>query len=651
VRNFDFKYELSKAISFDFTATTNARIDEVAGKRWKDFKGPEDVDTVKIIRDSLNTNLKNFGRITNYHQTANLNWNVPINKLPFLNWVTATAKYSGNYDWIAATPAPAEFNLGNTITNSNNKQVNGNINMVTLYNRIPYFKKVISGKKAAPKAPDKKDDKGKATDKKPEDKNQKAKEDTSKKDNIFVEALARLAMTLRTGSVSYTETRGSALPGFLPTARYLGMDDNSDGFKNAPGAGFVFGQQDPAFLATARANGWITTNQNLNTSFSNSESKNFTARVNLEPAKDFKVELNATRSSSLNKSGIYRYSPTDIEADDYGFITQSPMETGNYSVSIITWKTAFKKFDKQTYASETFDEFRGNLIGVSEILGTTPGNFSEGLDSGGFYNGYGPTAQEVLIPAFIAAYSGKSIKESGTSAFPAIPLPNWRITYDGLTKIEKIKKHFKSFTLSHAYRSTYNVGSFTTNQFYKDSLGDGFTGRRDLNDNFRPQKEIQVVTISEQFAPFLLVDMTWASSLITKVELKRERNLSMSLTNAQLTEMRTNEIVTGVGYRFKDVVPPFAKKFKFKVKSDLNLRADVSFRRNQTLIRKVVENLTQPTAGQNVISVKVSADYIINEKLNIRIFYDRIITTPLVSTTFPTSNTNSGISLRFTIAQ
>ena len=653
-RNYDFKYDLSKAIAFDFSATTNARIDEVAGKRWKDFNGPNDADTVKIIRDSLNSNLKNFGRMTNYHQTSNINWNVPINKLPFLNWITATAKYAGNYDWIAATPAPADFNLGNTISNSNNKQINGNINMVTLYNRVPYFKKVISGKKTPPKAASKKEDKDKPKtekEKKEEEKALKEAQDTTKKDNKFVEALARIAMTLRTGSVSYTETQGSSLPGFLPTARYLGMADNTDGYKNAPGTGYVFGQQDPAFLANARANGWITQNQNLNTSFSNSESNNFTARVNLEPAKDFKVELNATKSSSLNKSGIYRYNPSDSQADEYGFITQSPMETGNYSVSIITWKTAFKKIDKQTYASETFDALRENRKGVSELLGTQPGNFSEGKDSGGFYNGYGPTSQEVLIPAFIAAYTGKSIQETGTNVFPTIPLPNWRITYDGLTKIEKIKKHFKSFTLSHAYRSTYNVGSFTTNQFYKDSLGDGFTGRRDLNDNFRPQKEIQVVTISEQFAPFLLIDMTWASSLITKIELKRERNLSMSLTNAQLTEMRTNEIVTGVGYRFKDVVPPFAKKFKFKVKSDLNLRADVSFRRNQTLIRKVVENLTQPTAGQNVISIKVSADYIVNEKLNIRIFYDRIITTPLVSTTFPTSNTNSGISLRFTIAQ
>ena len=652
VRNFDFKYDLSKSITLDFTATTNSRIDEISGKRWKDFKGPNDADTIKIIRDSLNTNLKNFGRITNYHQTTNLNWNVPINKLPFLNWVTATAKYSGNYDWIAATPAPAEFNLGNTIQNSNNKQLNGNLNMVSLYNKIPYFKEVLSGKKKPPaKTPPKKDAKGKDIPEDPKTKDNKAKEDTTKKGSIVLESLARLVMTVRTGSISYTETRGSMLPGFLPTAKYLGMDDNSDGYRNAPGAGFVFGQQDPAFLATARENKWISQNQNLNTAFSNAESKSLNARANLEPVKFLKVELNATKSTSLNKSGIYRYDPTDLKADQYGFITQSPMETGNYSVSIITWKTAFKGFDKQTYASTTFDDLRNNRILVSELLGTQTGNYSEGADSGGFYNGYGPTSQEVLIPAFIAAYTGKKPGETGVSPFPNIPLPNWRITYDGLTKIDKIKKHFKSFTLSHAYRSTYNVGSFTTNQFYNDSLGNGFTGRRDLNNNFRPQKEIQVVTISEQFAPFLLVDMTWANSFITKVELKRERNLSMSLTNAQLTEMRTNEIVTGVGYRFKDVVPPFAKRFKFKVKSDLNLRADVSFRRNQTLIRKIVENLTQPTAGQNVVSIKVSADYIINERLNIRIFYDRIITTPLVSTTFPTSNTNSGISLRFTIAQ
>jgi cell surface protein SprA len=122
------------------------------------------------------------------------------------------------------------------------------------------------------------------------------------------------------------------------------------------------------------------------------------------------------------------------------------------------------------------------------------------------------------------------------------------------------------------------------------------------------------------------------------------------MANSQITEIRTREVVVGVGYRFKEVPPPFAKRFKWKIKSDLNLRSDVSFRRNQTIIRKIVEGVNQPTAGQTVISIKISADYILNERLNLRLFYDRIITTPLISTTFPTSNTNAGISLRFTIA-
>jgi cell surface protein SprA len=148
-----------------------------------------------------------------------------------------------------------------------------------------------------------------------------------------------------------------------------------------------------------------------------------------------------------------------------------------------------------------------------------------------------------------------------------------------------------------------------------------------------------------------MLDMTWNNSLLTKVELKRDRNISLSMANNQITEVRTNEFVIGLGYKFKEVAPPFAKRFKWKIKSDFNLRTDLSFRRNQTIIRRIEEGVNQPTAGQNVISIKVSGDYVLNERLNLRLFYDRIITRPLISTTFPTSNTNAGISLRFTIAQ
>jgi cell surface protein SprA len=331
-------------------------------------------------------------------------------------------------------------------------------------------------------------------------------------------------------------------------------------------------------------------------------------------------------------------------------ITQSPLESGNFSISIISWKSAFQK-DGEGYTNQVFEQFLANRFDVSQRLAERPGSLSQGIeDSTGYYDGYGRTSQEVLIPAFVAAYSNTPVNEVGLNAFPKIPKPNWRLTYDGLGKIEAFKKYFKSFTISHAYRSTFNVGSFITNQFFSDPDGDGFTSERDNIGNFRPQREIQVVSIAEQFAPLAMVDMTWNNSFLTKIEFKRDRNLSLSLANSQITEIRSNEIVTGVGYRFKDVPPPFAKRFKWKIKSDLNTRMDLSLRRNNTIIRKVVEGINQPTAGQTVISIKLTADYVLNERLNLRIFYDRIITKPFISTSFPTSNTNSGIQLRYTIA-
>jgi cell surface protein SprA len=645
-RNYDLKWDLAKSLTFDFSATNTGRVDEIQGKRYKDFDPETESDTIAAIKDSLNTNLRNFGRTTAYHHTGSLNWNIPINKFPLFNWLTATAKYTGNYDWTASPPIADSLYLGNTISNSNQKQLNANINMVTLYNKIPYFKKVLS-----PKKPEK-DTKGKATPKDPKkdpkkDANEKAAKDSTKKkevDNGFLRTLARLAMTIRTGSLSYTETNGTSLPGYLPRTKILGMEDVGVGAFAAPGPEFIAGFQDPNFIMKADENGWISDNSRLNNPFSLSNSKNLNARINLEPFKDLKVELNGNRTITESSTGIYRYD------DSLGRkIIQSPLESGNFSISVNTWKSAFVK-DRDDYSNEVFERFLESRKEISARLGQQDGSLSEGLeDTSGYYDGYGRTAQDVMIPAFLAAYTGTSNNEVNLNAFPKIPKPNWRITYDGLTKLEFFKKYFKTFTISHAYRSSFNVGSFTTNQYYRDN-GSGFTEERDILENFRSRREIAVVSISEQMAPLGMIDMTWNNSLLTKLELKRDRNLSLSMANSQITEIRTREVVVGVGYRFKEVPPPFAKRFKWKIKSDLNLRSDVSFRRNQTIIRKIVEGVNQPTAGQTVISIKISADYILNERLNLRLFYDRIITTPLISTTFPTSNTNAGISLRFTIA-
>lgn len=272
-----------------------------------------------------------------------------------------------------------------------------------------------------------------------------------------------------------------------------------------------------------------------------------------------------------------------------------------------------------------------------------------------FPTGYGPTSQEVLIPAFLAAYTGKNPDKVGKTPFPKIPMPNWRITYDGLTQIAFIKKYLKTVTLAHAYKSAYAVGAYTTNVLYSDADKDGFTAVQDaLSGNYISQREINMVSITEQFSPLLSIDMTWNNSLISDVEIKKSRNLSMSFSNNQLTEIFSNEIIVGLGYRIKNVVINVKAlnggKVK-KLKSDLNIKSDISIKTNRTTLRKLVEGINQVSTGQRIISINTSAEYLINEKFTVKFFYDKIITNPFVSSQFPNANTNAGFSLRFTLSQ
>jgi cell surface protein SprA len=246
----------------------------------------------------------------------------------------------------------------------------------------------------------------------------------------------------------------------------------------------------------------------------------------------------------------------------------------------------------------------------------------------------------------LAAYRGKDPSNSKLTAFPSIPLPNWRITYDGLIRIPYIKKKFKQFSISHAYRSTYSVGSFQTNSDY--GTGDEININ---NMSYHVKREISQVTINEQFSPLVKLDMTWKNSLLTKVELKRTRVLALSLANNQLTETGSQEYVFGIGYRIKDVeFKMFSGGRGKKVSSDLDLKLDFNVMNNKTIIRKVIEDVEQITMGQQLLKIKFSADYVVNQRLNIKAFYDRVITNPFISTTFPSSITNVGFSLRFTLA-
>lgn len=641
-RGYDVRFDLTKALKLDFKAMNNARIDEPDGHMNKSE------DDYEEKKDSLLRNLYNLGRNTHYHHTANATYTVPINKFPLFDWINLTAQYSADYDWTAAplirnpdntlTPHP----YGNTIQNSNTRQLNGQLNFVSLYNKIPGLKKINQPPRRRPTN----NSRNKPTT--PADTTQKPPREL-KGLKFAANGVLRILMSLRNASFNYSEAEGTALPGYIPGSEYVGGDWGFQGangtVSQAPGWGFLFGSQDDIRPDAIRGR-WITADPDLNNQFVKTYTTNFSGKATLEPIRDFRIELSASRTYAKNHSEFFRADPDDPE----NIRAFNPVNSGNFSMSHITWATAFIA-DREDNSSPVFDKFKENRLVIAQRLadehgGPLPNSPDE------YPGGYGGTSQEVLLRAFLSAYTGQDPNKMSLERFPAIPLPNWRVTYNGLSKLEFLKKLFKTVTFNHAYRSTYNVSTFTTNLNYYTENGAQPVTNIDSAGNFQPQYQITSVSITEQFAPLLGVDMTWNNSLLTKFEFKKSRNLALSLTNIQLTEVKSTEFVVGAGYRFKNVKFPIRLNRNKKAPvSDLNVKADVSIRDNKTIIRKMIENIDQATAGQKLTTIKVSADYVLNERFNIRLFYDRVITSPFISSSFPTDNTNAGLSLRFTLAQ
>lgn len=639
LRSYDLKYDLTKSLKLDFHADNQSRILEAPGA----------IDT-KNEKDSIRDNLFKGGNNTMYTQRAKVDYAIPINKFPMLDWVTANAGYSTDYKW---TRAPyAADTLGSIIQNGNQQTLNVQANMINLYNKVPFLKKVNAGIKT------KADEKGKnktptpapAKGKNPPAPVTQPADTTKKKEKkpfLLPQYFARTLMMLKNVSVNYTNSEGMSLAGFNDSTKYFGMHNGKNGL--APGPGFVFGQQDnfgsqnQPFTDYAATNGWLEQTITLNTPFTKNETENITGRANIEPMPGFKIELTANRNKSKNYSEFFRWNDS-IE----DFLHQSPTESGNFSMSFITWETAFEKI-KDNYESDAFKKFLENRSEISNQLAEQYQNSV--ANPGGFAPGYGPTSQATLTYAFLSAYSGKDAASYPLQTFPNRPAPNWRITYDGLSKWKLLKKHIKTVTLSHAYRSSYSF-SYTNNLMSKLS-GSGETPTQgDVNGNYIFYEQINAVSIAEQFSPLIKVDVSLQNSMQVNFAIKKERNLSLSFANNQLTEVASKEFVIGTGYRWKDLVlkNPFKRsKDKKGVKSDLNLRMDFSIRENLTMIRKVVEGITQPTAGQTIYSLKTSADYQITQRITARLFYDWLLTNPRISTSFKSSNTNGGISIRFSL--
>ncbi|HKL07237.1 MAG TPA: cell surface protein SprA [Bacteroidales bacterium] len=697
-RNYDLQWDITRSLKLDFSATNIARIDEPYGEVNKHHR-----DTYEHWRDSVWNNILNFGRNTQYHHNINATYRVPINKIPLLDWTSVNARYNATYNWDAGPMLKknSEYDLGNNIRNSNTIQLNGQANMVNLYNKAGFLKRINQkygrGRSKETEYEDvsyeEKDvwfREGRSrsiyhelmteditrvavTDSEGEDvkgewevvskRRIRFRSDkdidngtivvegrTEKKENplIFIaENTARLLMSVKNISVSYTITEGSSMPGYKPSTNLLGMETVNN--VTAPGWPYILGWQQEDFALKAIQNGWYTQDTTLNKPYLMTHNENLNIRVTLEPVRGLKIDLTANRSYSENNNRYYM--PTLYGTEPY-----NQQINGNFSMTYLTIGSAFEELSSSdNYYSASYENFKSYRIAISQRLGKERQNDpfysgDESSDEPGYMDGYGSLSQQVMGPAFLAAYGYYDENNVPLELFHQIPLPNWSIRYDGLKDIPFIKRFFRSFNLSHTYRSSYSVGSFINNADYEEE--DGYSYVIDQLNNFIPQYQVNSITINEQFSPLINVDMTMNNNLTARFEMKKNRTVTLSFTNNQVTEVLSEEFGVSVGYRFDDfnLIFDFGNQQE-NFKSDLNIRGNFKIRDNKTILRKVVEDDELPSAGQKATIIGVSADYMLSNRLTLRLFYDQNISDPLIGNAYRTSNTDIGFSLRFTLTE
>lgn len=747
-REFSINWDLTKNLHMNFQSATHAQIEEPYTPVNKDLYA----DQYHAWKDSVWTSIRHWGAPLDYSQNFQASYRLPLNLLPVFDWVNSDASYNANYSWERGTEDEEGNSYGNTINTQRELTLNGNFNLVKLYNHVPFLKKVNDKfdrtqsraqmqRKKQEKKKKKQEAKEQAADpKKALPKNKRAfereitllpdttfkirhgkntkrlivnaktedgkvfslkykkvdnnqiriisKVDTAMKVKLSVLAkeplddkkwykglqlASRLAMMVRNVSINYRSSYQLTLPGFLPSV--------GDAFgqkkvgQMAPGLDFAFGMVGDDYIEKARNNDWLLCNDSIATPATTSRTDNLTLRATLEPVKDFKIDLSATRTKTTQKSIQYMYEGTPT--------TQS----GAFQMTTISLGSAFEGMGNANsgYRSKTFEKFVNSLAGFRDrVEAQYAGSVypaGSALAGGKFDASRTPVNQyssDVMIPAFLKAYT--SMGGNSLSIFPALSrmLPNWTIRYSGLGRLPWFNEHFKSVNINHSYKSVFAVGSYnsySTFQEYMNGLGfvsDATTGNPSPSSMFN----ISQVSINESFSPLLGMDVTFNNNMTVKAEYRQTRVLNLSMTSVQLNEALSKDWVIGMGYRINnfDVFGWGAKASRSKSKGgnknaanknasstktvqngtnhDLNLRLDFSFRKQAAIVRDIASMVSSASSGNNALKLSFSADYTFSKLLTMSFYYDRQTNTPLLSSSsYPTTTQDFGLSIKFSLTR
>jgi cell surface protein SprA len=635
-RTYNLRWNFSRSLSLEYQARANAIIDEPQGE----LVTPEQ-------KDSVMNNFKNFGRLKMFDQSVTVNYTLPLDKFPITDWLGAEYRFVAGYNWRAGPvniddayakannlqDIPDELDFKNTIQNTRENSLTGKVDFVKLYNKIKFLKGIntparpatvqrpVPGKTNVPAKP--------------------VPADTVKQTPGIVKSFFRLLMSVRSLNGNYALTEGTILPGFTETPKFLGVDDDW----KAPGWKFVLGNQNPGIKSHAAERGWITYTPSLTTPFQQVRNEVMNLRANVEPSSDLKIQLDVKKEGMSSYQEIFRY---DSIVD--GFQSLSPSRTGSYKISFNTINTAFNSSNSKVN-SEVFDQFERNLEIMKNRFQELTGNQE-----------YDSTTQDVVIPAFLAAYSGKNAQNVSLGPFPKTPLPNWRIDYNGLSKIPALKELFQSVTLSHGYQSTYSVVNYNNSLEFSDPFQVGinrpiedynnrYFGSNNAEGQFVPVYVITQVMISEQFSPLIGINVRTKSRFTAKAEYKTKRDLMVTITNAQITEMNSKDVSFEVGYTKNNVKLPFRSQGRTIVlKNDVSFKMNVSISDNVTIQRKVADD-DKVVNGNLNFQLRPNVSYVVNQKLTLQAYFERTVREPQVTNSYPTATTRFGMQIRYSLAQ
>ena len=616
-RSYSVNWSLAESLNMDYSAKVNAVIDEPYGE----------LNDVK--RDSIITQLMALGRKKTFNQSINWTYRFPLSKFPLTDFLSADAQYKIGYVWQAgAINQVDEFGdniSNNTISNSRVRSINGKTDMVKLYNKIPMLKNANtpSSRKRQPSRGGQEEVKGGGN-------------------NQGVKSTLRFLMMLRSVNARYSLTESTFFPGYLPEVSIFGLNEDFD----TDLLPFILGSQDKESLKNTIINqhqDWFTLNPNFSNSLTQSVNEDLSFQGTIEPINEFNIQL------SFKKGNTNTYNEIFIQDELGDFQTQFQSRTSTYNTSFFTLLTSFVSDDSENN-SPVFEEFVSNRFIIKNRIGR---NFNIG-------------SQEVLVPAFLAAYSGRSVQNISLNPFPSIPLPNWRIDFSGLKNVPWIKEKIPQLVLSHGYTSTYSVSGIQSVLDYAGNAN--FFDLSNHIENLGPNDAIggispyvySTVGIKESFSPLIGVKIRTKNNWDIQTDYKITRDIRLDMTSSQVAEQYSENITLTLGYRKTGIKLPF--RFAGRVetlRNELIFKMAFSIKDNITIQRKIFidENngsehiRNQLTNGSTNIRLNPTVEYSINQRLNLIIYFERTINTPKTTNAFPTTTTAAGFRLRFNLAQ